>query len=211
MQRYHKINSIYKRKDRKMVEGEYSQKEFELLAHNQWVFSEKVAGTNIRIHWDGEKVTFLGRNNNSQIPPHLFERLETLFKTEEVAEYVYPGCILCGEGFGERIEEPLGSQYNAEQADFILFDVIAMDGKYCDRTVVEKIAENFQIPVVPMVFKGTLDEAVTYIKGNPDSQVAENIKMEGIVGTPVGDFLTGRGERIVVKLRYDDFAELSAL
>lgn len=62
MQRYHKINSIYKRKDRKMVEGEYSQKEFELLAHNQWVFSEKVAGTNIRIHWDGEKVTFLGRN-----------------------------------------------------------------------------------------------------------------------------------------------------
>lgn len=205
MQRYHKINAIYKRHDKKLVEGEYSQKEFTLLANNRWIFSEKVAGTNIRIHFDGEKVTFLGRNNNSHIPPHLLERLETLFKIEDVAKYVYPGCILCGEGFGERIEEPLGSQYNPDHADFILFDVIAMDGKYCDRSIVEKIAQNFNIQAVPLVFSGTLDEAVAYIKEKPASKIAENVVMEGIVGTPEGDFLTGRGERIVVKLRLDDF------
>ena len=44
-----------------------------------WEFTEKVDGTNIRVHWDGHTVEFGGRTDKAQIPKPLLERLETLF------------------------------------------------------------------------------------------------------------------------------------
>lgn len=207
MQRYHKIENLFKRHSGLLVEGEFQDKHVELLKDNRWIFSEKIDGVNIRLHWDGEKITLLGRNNNSQIPPHLLAYLEDLFTKEAIAKHLYPGCILVGEGYGERIEEPRGSQYRADGVGFVLFDVIAMDGKYCDRHIVELIAKNLALEVTPIVFEGTLQEAINFVRTQPDSQFREGVKMEGIVGTPVGDFLTGAGERIITKLRCEDYPE----
>lgn len=207
MQRYHKIENLFKRHSGKLVEGEFQEKHVKLLKENQWLFSEKVDGVNIRLHWSGEEMTLLGRNNNSQIPPHLLEYLQGLFKKEEIAKHVYPGCILVGEGYGERIEEPRGSQYQADGVGFVLFDVVAMDGKYCDRHVVELIAKNLKLKVVPLVFEGTLQEAIDFIRTQPTSQFREGMTMEGMVGTPIGDFLTGAGERIITKLRCEDYPQ----
>ncbi len=205
MQRYHKVENIFKRKNGKLMEGEFQEKHVELLKDLTWRFSEKIDGVNIRLHWSGEEITILGRNNNSQIPPHLLEHLVKLFQKEEIAKHLYPGCILVGEGYGERIEEPRGSQYKKDGVDFVLFDVIAMDGKYCDRHVVEMIAENLHLEVAPLILEGTLQEAIAFIQKQPTSQFRSGVPMEGLVGTPIGDFLTGSGARIITKLRAEDY------
>lgn len=205
MQRYHKVKNLFKRDNGKLIIGEFQEKHVELLKNNQWIFSEKIDGVNIRLHWSGKEMTILGRNNNSQIPPHLLKYLETLFQQEEIAKHVYPGCILVGEGYGERIEEPRGSQYRADGVGFVLFDVVAMDGKYCDRHVVEMIAKNLNLEVTPIILEGTLQDAIDFIQTQPASQFRDNVPMEGLVGTPLGDFLTGAGERIITKLRAEDY------
>lgn len=69
MTKYHKIQTILKRdpttKYKTLSEGEYSLPEFEYLKDNDWVFSEKVDGTNIHIIFDGEKFTFGGHTNET--------------------------------------------------------------------------------------------------------------------------------------------------
>ena len=53
MKEYHKIHTVFKRdpanKYRTLLMGEYSHPEFAYLRYNDWVFTEKVDGTNIRI------------------------------------------------------------------------------------------------------------------------------------------------------------------
>lgn len=65
MKEYHKINTIFKRdpetRNKTLLEGQYSVPEFEYLANNKWIFTEKIDGTNIRVMWDGKKVTFGGK------------------------------------------------------------------------------------------------------------------------------------------------------
>ena len=50
MKEYHKIQTVFKRdpetNHRTLLEGQYSMPEFEYLANNQWVFTEKIDGTN---------------------------------------------------------------------------------------------------------------------------------------------------------------------
>ena len=56
MEPYHKIQSIFKRdaENGYKFTSEYSCPEFEYLQNNEWEFTEKVDGTNIRIIWDGQ-------------------------------------------------------------------------------------------------------------------------------------------------------------
>jgi hypothetical protein len=53
MKEYHKIQTIFKRdmtnKAKSLFEGRWTMPEFEYLANNTWVFTEKVDGTNIRV------------------------------------------------------------------------------------------------------------------------------------------------------------------
>ena len=55
---YPKIQTLFKRDDRNVIiEGDWSVPEFAYLADKPWRWTEKVDGTNIRLHWDGRKVT----------------------------------------------------------------------------------------------------------------------------------------------------------
>ena len=87
MEKYHKIQSVFKRdpatKNRHFLMGEYACPEFELLKDIEWVWTEKVDGTNIRIIWDGHKVTFNGKTDNAQIPAKLIATLQELFPAEK--------------------------------------------------------------------------------------------------------------------------------
>lgn len=61
---YHKIETIFERDmdgSKKLIPGKFRNKTVEFLKDNTWVFTEKIDGTNIRIHWDGHKVEFGGR------------------------------------------------------------------------------------------------------------------------------------------------------
>lgn len=75
MNEYHKIETLFERDvngTKKLIEGKFRNEAVEFLVNNAWVFTEKIDGTNIRIHWDGHKVEFAGRTDRAQIPKPLW-------------------------------------------------------------------------------------------------------------------------------------------
>lgn len=209
--KYHKIETIYERDNvtGKLIEGKYRSKEVEFLKDNIWEFTEKVDGTNVRVIWDGYKVSFGGRTDKAEIPTHLLEKLNILFGgevKEQLFEQLFreKEVVLFGEGYGPKIQA-CGSSY-VDEVDFILFDV-AINGKYLSRNNVNEIATYFNIKSVPVIFKGTLEEGVKYVKSNPTSVIAKDktLPMEGLVARPMIELYSSNGERIIVKIKYKDF------
>jgi len=212
---YHKIQSIYKRDPGNMyktfLEGEYSVPEFEFLKNNEWVATEKVDGTNIRVHWNGNTVSFRGRTDRAQIPPHLLAEIENIFTRDNlVASLGYkddgfesdvPEFVLYGEGYGPRIQKG-GGKYR-DTPSFVLFDV-AVDGMYIERSNVEDIASKLGIDVVPIICHGTLDELVEFVRPGFKSRWGD-FEAEGIVARPRVEMMTRRGRRIITKIKCKDF------
>lgn len=207
LKEYHKIETLFERdeKTKKLVEGKYRNEAIKYLKDNKWQFTEKIDGTNIRIYWDGHKVSFFGRTDRAQIPVELTNRLIKLFGgeiNEQLFEQKFgeTEVILFGEGYGERIQN--GGLYRKGQ-DFILFDVMIADS-YQPRESVEDIAKYFGIDIVPIILEGTLQEAVNYVKSKPKSSIGI-ADSEGVVGRPVIELQDRCGKRIIVKIKVRDF------
>ena len=201
LKEYHKIETLFERdeKTKKLVEGKYRNEAIKYLKDNKWQFTEKIDGTNIRIYWDGHKVSFFGRTDKAQIPAELTNRLIELFggeTNEQLFEQKFgeTEVILFGEGYGEKIQN--GGLYRKGQ-DFILFDVMIADN-YQPRESVEDIAKYFGIDIVPIILEGTLQEAVNYVKSKPKSSIGI-ADSEGVVGRPVIELQDRCGKRIIVK------------
>ena len=208
MEEYHKIKSLYVRdeKTKKTIEGAYRSDVFQYLANNDWIFTEKIDGTNIRIIWDGHKVTIAGRTDKAQIPAELTNRLMELFggeANEQIFEQKFGEMevMLVGEGYGAKIQGR-GSKYLDHQ-DFILFDV-KINGNWQPRESVEDIAKAFNLQVVPIVLEGTLQEAVDFVKTKPKSMIG-TADSEGVVGRPRVELLDRNGDRVIVKIKVCDF------
>lgn len=206
---YHKIPGLYKREEQKpfrLIEGVYREPELELLKDIDWVFTEKVDGTNIRVIWDGHNVVFGGRTENAQIPSHLVTKLNELFmgtRMEQVFEQVFgeSPAILYGEGYGAKIQKGGGS-YSQSQ-EFVLFDVKVGDF-YLKREDIEDVASKFGLSVVPIVHTGPLEDGVALIKGGLKSTWGDFLA-EGLVAKPTVDLFTRKGERIITKIKAEDF------
>lgn len=208
MKEYHKIETIFKRDmegSKKLVEGKFRSKEIEYLKNNKWIFTEKIDGTNIRIHWDGHKVKFEGRTANSQIPSHLVNKLNELFggnTNEEIFEEKFgeTEVILFGEGYGTKIQN--GGLYR-QDVSFILFDVL-INNVFLEKENCIEIAKSFNIEYVPIILEGTIEEAVNYVKSKPKSMIGQ-ANMEGLVGRPEIELLDKQNNRIIVKIKVCDF------
>lgn len=188
-----------------MLIGVYSTPELGFLAKNEWVWTEKVDGQNIKIEWDGERVSIGGHTAKSQINPYLLPTLEELFlgeEKEEVFEQRFGSTpvTLFGEGFGEKIQTG-GGKYG--KPNFILFDAVCGD-MWLRRESVKEIGGYFHIPVVPVVGHGDLNEAEEFIRSMPRSMLKDDI-MEGIVCRPETELLDRAGRRIIVKIKCRDF------
>lgn len=210
MKEYHKIETLFERDmngNKKLIEGKFRNKTVEYLKDNKWIFTEKIDGTNIRIYWDGHKITFAGRTDNADIPKPLQERLSELFlnnETEELFEQLFAEkeVILFGEGYGGKIQS--GSLYNPTQ-DFILFDIMVED-RFLERENIENIAKSFNLKVVPIVLTGTIMDGVLYVKNKPNSIITKEIKeMEGLVGRTEQEIYDKCGNRMIVKIKVCDF------
>ena len=208
MKEYHKIETIYDRDingTKKLIEGQYRSSSVEFLANNEWVFTEKIDGTNIRIQWDGHKITFGGRTERANIPAHLVNKLTEIFlneETEQLFEQTFgeKEVIMFGEGYGAKIQN--GGEYRPD-VGFILFDILIGDN-YLGRDSVEGIAKAFNLEVVPIVLRGTIQEAVDFIKTMPNSTIGK-AKMEGVVGRPKVELKDRCGNRLIVKIKCRDF------
>jgi hypothetical protein len=210
MKEYHKIETLFERDmegTKKLIEGKYRNECVEYLKDNDWIFTEKIDGTNVRVHWDGHNVIFGGRTDNAQMPSPLIQTLNKLFlgiTNEQLFEQKFGAnpVTFYGEGYGGKIQS--GGAYIKEQS-FILFDV-AVGETFLKREDVEEIAKAFSINVVPIVLVGTIKQAVDYVKTKPNSTIAEETKeSEGLVGTPKARLTDFRGNRIIVKIKVCDF------
>ena len=212
---YPKIQTVFKRdpatRFKTLLLGEYSMPEFEYLADNQWVFTEKVDGTNIRVLWDGERITFGGKTDNAQIPAFLFQRLQELFppdifNTEKVFDLDVDNACLYGEGYGAKIQKG-GGNYKPNGVDFVLFDV-RVGHWWLKRKDVLDIAVKLGIDIVPIVGIGALDDMIAIVKSGYKSTWGD-FKAEGIVARPLVELKTRSGERIITKIKYKDFGKIT--
>ena len=210
MHEYHKIDGLFKRDEatKQLMDGVYRSPAVEYLSNNEWIFTEKIDGTNIRVYWDGHRVAFCGRTDKAQIPGSLMTKLEELFGgevNEQIFEEHFGGkeVTLYGEGYGAKIQN--GGDYRPDQS-FILFDVNVC-GVWLNRENVEAVARYFGIDVVPVILRGTMQEAIEYVKARPASTIG-TAKMEGLVGRPALELLTANSSRLIVKVKVRDFEEM---
>ena len=208
MREYHKIETVFNRStdgDKRLIWGDYRNETVEYLADNIWQFTEKIDGTNIRIHWDGHNVEIGGRTDRAQIPKHLMDYLSATFLTPEVEElfeqtYGEKDVMLFGEGYGAKIQN--GGDYRSD-VSFILFDVLIGDN-WQSREWVETTAKMFGIDVVPIVLEGTIGDGIDYVMQHNNSTIG-NAVMEGVVGRPKVEIKDRLGNRIIVKIKWKDF------
>jgi len=209
MKEYHKIDSLFERDrgTKKLLVGQFKDPTIEYLKDCVWQFTEKVDGTNIRIFWDGHRVSFGGRTDKAELPQHLVARLEQLFSgetNEEVFEQLFgeKEAILFGEGYGVKIQN--GNLYR-DDVDFILFDVMIGEN-FQPREVVEDIAKYFNLEVVPIVLEGTLQDGIEYVKTHKQSVIAKNgAELEGVVGRTKIETCDRTGKRNIVKIKARDY------
>ena len=211
MSEYHKIQSIFKRnlnlKHKPLIEGDYTLPEFEYLAHNQWMFTEKVDGTNIRIIIANDTITFGGRTEAAQIPAQLLNRLNEKFlplKDQLLAQFP-DGGILYGEGYGNKIQK-VGHCYRPDQ-DFVLFDV-KVNEWWLKRPDIEAVAQSLALDIVPIIGTGTLIQAVEWAKAGIKSTWGD-FEAEGIVARNPLELTTRAGKRLITKIKCVDFKKLA--
>jgi len=214
---YHKINSIFKRrmdtKEKLFILGDFADPAVEYLKDNEWEFTEKIDGTNIRVMFDGETIKFGGKTDNAQLPVPLYEHLDTTFKPKlELFKETFTNLdgvkvILFGEGCGWKIQKGgMGYVNNEKRQDFILFDVRIGDW-FLKREDVEGIAGKFDVRVVPVVGCGTIGDAIEIVSGGTISTYG-NFIMEGLVLRPKVELKDRSGKRIITKIKYRDFKHL---
>ena len=90
MEEYHKIIGIFERdhNTKKLIEEKYTNETIEYLKDNVWEFTEKIDGTNIRIMWDGHKVSFYGRTDKAQMPVELSNRYSSYLEAKLMNNYL---------------------------------------------------------------------------------------------------------------------------
>ncbi len=212
MKKYHKIQTVYFRdpenNHKTLLEGTWAKPEFELLKDINWICTEKIDGTNIRVMWDGESVRFGGKTDTAQIPAILFETLQDTF-TNEMMKDCFPDAdnvCLYGEGYGKKIQK--GGNYLPDRADFILFDV-KIGNWWLTREANEDIAKKLNIGVVPIIGIWKLEQAIDYVKNGFKSTIAHNKDYiaEGLVMKPETELFNRRGERVITKIKHKDFSK----
>lgn len=214
MKEYTKIETLNKREEsgnHKLIEGSFRNETVEFLKDVEWIGTEKVDGTNIGVVWDGHRVSFQGRTEKADIPSPLLETLEEKFGgnvMEEVFEQIFGDnqVILFGEGYGNKINK-IGNKYLNNKNDFILFDVYFPEKDlWLKRESLEDIATKLNIKIVPIIFRGSLEDGIKFVKSKPLSIVAESdLVIEGIVCRPRVDIKDRMGNRVIVKIKVCDY------
>lgn len=213
MREYNKIETLWQRDmegTKKLIPGKYRNPTVEYLADNIWRWTEKIDGTNIRVHWDGHSVEFGGRTDRAQIPAPLVNKLNEYFGGETNAQLFEEkfgdrDVIIFGEGYGAKIQN--GGTYieDGKSVDFIMFDLLIGDNYQPWESIVY-CAHAFGVEVVPLVGEGTIAEAEEMVKLHQKSELANGEhEMEGLVCRPKVELRDRCGNRVIVKIKWEDY------
>ena len=179
-------------------------------------------------------IRIAGKTDNAQIPKNLLKHMQEKYTNEKILgalglkefipvsewksmynwdDYSKIPVIytIYGEGYGEGIQS--GGWYIKGGNEFIVFDVKVND-IYLKTEARDEIAIKLGAPIVP--FKGyfTLDEAIDYVRNGFRSVVAKSpeVKMaEGLVLRTDLGLRNRMGNRLIVKIKYEDFQKYRAV
>ena len=213
---YHKIYNVFDRDPetnyKTLIEGQFSRPEFGFLKDLQWDWTEKIDGTNIRVILEaGCVLRIRGRSDNAQIQPRLLSHLQETFSAKKLREVFDTDAevTLYGEGYGAKIQKGGGLYVADGGVSFILFDV-RVGKTWLERESVESVASTLNIPHVPVLYRGTLLEAVGAVRCGFLSRVADHARpAEGLVVRPSVGLMDRFGRRIIAKIKAVDFQEVT--
>ena len=229
--KYHKIQSVFLRDPanhhKTFMMGEWAEPAFSYLAEDMWVATEKIDGTNMRLHiadpQEGDSGSLVaaffrpgdvgrirsgvrfkvgGRNENSEIPVPLMERMSEIGNRAGHLN----GLTLYGEGYGAGIQK--GGGYRSDMG-FILFDVMVTEtGTFLERGDVEDIALKMDLPYSGPCWYGTLMAAVNRFReldDRPLDSLFRESEAEGWVLRPQTELRDRLGHRVITKMKVKDF------
>lgn len=207
---YHKINTVFKRNDKGIIiPDQFTKDEFDYLRHNAWRWTEKIDGTNIRIHWNGgSDYTIGGRTDRANVPATIVAAIRATLGTDAsklsgiLQASPESPVTLYGEGYGAGIQKG-GGNYREDQG-FIAFDVRIGDW-YLRPEDASQIAASLGLDIVPEIGIHSLSHAIDGMKHNEFRSAFPGVIAEGIVGTPIVPLRDRGGNRIIAKLKYKDF------
>lgn len=216
---YPKIETVWDRdeKTKKVIPGQYRLPEFALI--RSWFVTEKVDGTNIRIGLNPDGTVCIGgRTDAAQIPTPLLSYLLATFTPNKLREaFTRDGVLsdftLFGEGYGPKIQN--GGGYSAIP-QFRLFDV-RVGNWWLETDNILSVAQTLGIRVVPFLDSPLgLAETIPTTKESLQAMIDGSIvasedggtgcRAEGIVARAQPLLLTRRGDRLMWKLKFRDFA-----
>lgn len=203
---YSKIDTAFNRDARgTVIPEEWASFEFGYLADNPWTWAEKIDGTNMRLHWNGSRMTIGGRTDDAQLPAPLVAHLMKLSDPESWRR-MFPDAddvTIYGEGYGTGIRS--GGQYRPD-VDMIIFDV-RIGGWWLRDESIAEVAGGLGQAVVPPVGTFTLNEAWEKVKAGELTSNWPKARIEGIVGRPEVPLFTRKGDRIITKLKLKDWQD----
>lgn len=214
MEQYQKIQTVFYRDPdnnyKTLLKDKFSLPEFKFLKDNEWVWTEKIDGTNIRVIYDGYNTTFKGKTDKAVIPQPLLLKLNELFTSHQMnttfidEEDDDVNICLYGEGYGAKIQS--GGGYIPNGNNFILFDC-KVNNIWLNRDSLEDIAISLNIDIVPIIGTGRLMEAVNFVEKGFMSKISDNKDLiaEGLVLKPSVELKDRKGNRIISKIKYKDF------
>ena len=227
--KYGSIDNSYRIKTVKFIQ--------ELLpGYEYFTVQEKVHGSNFGIYTDGESVkcakrgSFLGEESGFFGHQDMVARLELETKTKALFEYIKSkkknveqvsihGEIFGGEYTHPDVERVRGvSRVQKEvkyspNVEFLAFDIM-VDGEFVDMDVFTGYCRTIDIPFLPILKIGTLEECLEYpnlfqtkvpeMYGLPE---IEGNTCEGVVIKPMKTTRFGNGSRVVLKNKNEKFSE----
>lgn len=215
MKEYQKINTLYRFDGTtKKYTNEITTPEIDYLKDLPWLASEKVDGMNIRVEYDGYRVSWSGRTDKSQLPKEVEGLLQKTFGESEVIfeqNFGNKEVMLFMECYGGKIQ---GGVYGGSER-LIGFDVM-INGMYLDKRVIKDIFNYFGVETVEFFEVGSLTRLIDKVKDNIKMGVKDMSKYatedkptekEGFVCVPNVRLLDAQGNRIIVKVKYRDLAK----
>lgn len=211
---YPKIETLYVR-DKATFKVDESQVRLAAVPLiKEWVFTEKIDGTNIRIMWNhiSGQITFGGRTDKAQLPQELLNWLITNSNPDSF-KLLFPDkdAIIYGEGYGPKIQS--GGYYSDTQK-FIAFDIKlgnreTREFQWASCEAVEALCECLGYETVPSFGSMTLEDATAKVKQGFNSMLASKHGVEhpaeGLVGRTDPPLFTSRGDRLIIKIKTKDF------
>ena len=211
MKEYQKIETLYKFDSvSKKYTHEFYNPIINYLKDCPWIVSEKIDGTNIRVHWDGHRVEWSGRTDASQLPKEVESLLQETFGESEIIfeqNFGEKEVYLFMECYGGKIQ---GGLYGGKER-LIGFDVMIGD-TYLDKMVIKDIFDKFGVETVEFRVVPNLQVAIDYVMNYAEpSEHCDDKKneIEGLVCVPAVRLYDHQGKRIIVKIKKKDLRKLA--